>query len=222
MGTNDLIDSLVRDLEPVSPLPLPAARLWRWAAASVAAVATAVAILGRRGDLGTALFTLPFQAHALFLILAAVTSAGAALAMAIPGEPVGGWRRGAPPVALGAWVAWLAGELMPLAAADGVSWPDAGWGCVAKAFAIGVTPGLALAVMVGRAAPGDARSTVTFAALAAAAVGALGVELTCPLDGAMHLLLWHAGPVMVLVLLAALFGGAAFAAFAARRAAVRR
>lgn len=222
MATNDLIDDLVRDLEPVTPLPLPSVRLWRWAGAAVAAVAATVAILGRRGDLGAALSTLPFQAHAMFLILAAVSSAGAALAMAIPGERVGGWRRAAPALALGAWVVWLAGELLPLAAAGGLTWPAAGWGCVAKAFAIGVTPGVAMAVMVGRAAPGDARSTVTFAALAAAAVAALGVELTCPLDGATHLLLWHAGPVIVVVLLAALFGRAAFAAFAARRAAVHR
>ena len=71
--------------------------------------------------------------------------------------------------------------------------------------------------MVGRGAPGDVRGTVTFAALAAAVAGALGVELTCPLNGPMHLLLWHAGPVMVVVLLAAMFGRAAFAAFATRR-----
>ena len=221
MATNDLIDSLVRDLEPVSPLPLPAIRLGRWAAASVALVAASVAVLGRRGDFGTAVFTQPFQAHVLFLILAAVSSAGAALALAIPGEPLRSWRRAAPALALGAWVAWLAGELMPLAATGGAAWPVAGWGCVAKAFAIGVTPGLAMAVMVGRAAPGDVRGTVTFAALAAAAVGALGVELTCPLNGPMHLLLWHAGPVLVVVLLAARFGRATFAAFAARRSAVR-
>lgn len=218
MATNDLIDSLVRDLEPVSPLPLPAIRLGRWGAASVALVAASVAVLGRRGDFGTAVFTQPFQAHVAFLVLAAVSSAAAALALAIPGEPVGRWRRAAPAVALGAWLAWLAGELMPLAAAGEAAWPAAGWGCVAKAFTIGATPGLILAVMVGRGAPGDVRATVTFAALAAAAVGALGVELTCPLDGPMHLLLWHAGPVMVVVLLAALFGRAAFAAFAARQA----
>jgi hypothetical protein len=217
MATDDLIETLVRDLAPVSPLPLPAVRLWRWVAASVAVVAATVAVLGRRGDFGTAVFTQPFQAHALFLILAAVSSAGAALALAIPGEPLHSWRRIAPALAMGAWVAWLAGELMPLAATGGAVWPAAGWGCVAKAFAIGVTPGLIMAVMVGRAAPGDVRGTVTFAALAAAAVGALGVELTCPLDGAMHLLLWHAGPVMVVVLLAALFGRASFAARRAER-----
>jgi hypothetical protein len=217
MATNDLINALVRDLEPVSPLPLPRVRLWRWMLASVAVSAAAVAVLGRRGDLATTLFAQTFQAHVAFLVLAAVSSAAAALALAIPGEPVGAWRRAAPPVALGAWLAWLAGELMPLVAAGASAWPVAGWGCVAKAFAIGTTPGLMLAVMVGRGAPADVRATVTFAALAAAAVGALGVELTCPLDGPMHLLLWHAGPVMAAVLLAALFGRAAFAAFADRR-----
>ena len=217
MATKDLINDLVRDLEPVAPLPLPVVRLSRWIGASAVAVAATVAVLGRRGDLGSAVFGQPFQAHALFLILAAVSSAGAALAMAIPGEPLRPWRRVAPGLALGAWVAWLASELMPLAASGGASWPAAGWGCVAKAFAVGVTPGLMMAVMVGRAAPGDVRGTVTFAALAAAAVGALGVELTCPLDGAMHLLLWHAGPVMVVVLLAGVFGRAAFAAFADRQ-----
>lgn len=218
MATNDLISELVRDLEPVSPLPVPSVRLWRWLAASVAVGAATIAVIGRRGDLATTMFAQPFQAHVAFLVLAAVSSAAAALALAIPGEPVRSWRRAAPAVALGAWLAWLAGELMPLAAAGGAAWPAAGWGCVAKAFAIGATPGFILAVMVGRGAPGDVRATVTFAALAAAAVGALGVELTCPLDGPMHLMLWHAGPVMVIVLLAALFGRAAFAAFAARQA----
>jgi hypothetical protein len=212
METNELIDGLVRELEPVSPLPLPRVRLRRWLMASAAVGAVAVAVLGRRGDLATALFTQKFQAHMAFLLLAAISSAAAALALAIPGESVGTWRRAAPTVAMGAWLAWLGGELMPLAAAGGAAWPEAGWGCVAKSFAIGAAPGFVLAVMVGRGAPADVRATVTFAALAAAAVGALGVELTCPLDGPMHLLLWHAGPVMAVVLVAALFGRTAFVA----------
>lgn len=217
MATSDVVDSLVRELEPVSPLAVPRVRLWRWLAVSAAVAAATVAVLGRRGDLGVALFTKPFQAHALFLILAAISSAAAALALAIPGEAVQSWRRAAPTLALGAWVAWLAGELMPLAANGGAPWPATGWGCVGKAFVIGATPGLLLAIMVGRGAPGDVRGTVTFAALAAAAVGALGVELTCPLTSPMHLLLWHAGPVMVVVLLAAFFGRAVFAALAPLR-----
>ena len=125
MATDDVIDTLVRDLEPVAPLPLPRVRLRRWLAASVAVGAASVAVLGRRGDLAIALFAQPFQAHVVFLVLAAVSSAAASLASAIPGEPVRAWRRAAPVVALGAWLAWLAGELMPLAAAGGAAWPAA-------------------------------------------------------------------------------------------------
>jgi len=221
METNDLIKGLVRNLEPVSPLPLPTVRLRRWMLASVAASAAVVAVIGRRADLATMMFAQPFQAHVAFLVVAAISSAAAALALAIPGESVSRWRRAAPLIATGAWLAWLAGEVLPLAAAGGATWPAAGWGCVAKSFAIGAAPGLLLAVMVGRGAPADVRATVTFAALAAAAVGALGVELTCPLDGPMHLLLWHAGPVMALVMLATLFGRTAFAALSAQQNARR-
>lgn len=211
MATNDVISNLVRDLEPVSPLPLPRVRLSRWVAAAVAIVA--VAALGRRGDFVAAVSTLPFQAHTLLLLIAAVSSAGAALTLAIPGEPLGSWRRAAPVVSVVAWGAWLAGELLFFAAEGGEVWPiAAGWGCVAKALAVGVMPGVVLAIMVGRSAPADVRGTVTFAALAAALVGALGVELTCPLTRPTHLLLWHAGPVMAVVLLASVFGRAVFAA----------
>ena len=101
-------------------------------------------------------------------------------------------------------------------------WPIAsGWGCVARSFAIGVTPGLVLAIMVGRGAPADRRLTVIFAGLAAAAVGAFGVELTCPLTSPMHLFLWHAGPVVALVLLASVFGRSLFAAFTSTLSRVR-
>jgi hypothetical protein len=132
--------------------------------------------------------------------------------LAIPGEALRPWRRAAPSLALAAWVAWLASELMPIAVTGGVVWPvAAGWGCVAKAFSVGVSPGIVLAVMIGRSAPAEVRGVVTFAALAAAAVGALGVEMTCPLTGPMHLLLWHAGPVLVVVVLAGAFGRAAVA-----------
>lgn len=223
MATNDVIASLVSDLKPVSPLPLPRVRLWRWLAVSAALATVAVAALGRRGDLVSAASTPPFQAHVLLLLIAAVSSAGAALALAIPGEFLASWRRAAPMVAVVAWGAWLVGELLVLAASTGDVWPIAhGWGCVAKAFAVGVTPGLLLAVMVGRGAPADPRAPVIFTALAAAAVGALGVEMTCPLTSPMHLLLWHAGPVVAVVLLASMFGRTMFAAFTPPRARGRK
>ncbi|MDP2391483.1 MAG: NrsF family protein, partial [Acidobacteriota bacterium] len=88
MATDDVINTLVRELEPVSPLPVPSVRLRRWMMASVAVGSASVAVLGRRSDLTATMFAQPFQAHVAFLVLAAVTSAAAALALAIPGAPV--------------------------------------------------------------------------------------------------------------------------------------
>jgi hypothetical protein len=127
----------------------------------------------------------------------------------------------ATPVALAAWCAWLAAELLVFAAGGEEVWPvAAGWGCIAKAFIVGLMPGLGLAIMVGRGAPVDARRTMVFAAMGAAAVGAFGVELTCPLTSPMHLLLWHAGPALAVVLVVASLGRDSFvvrAVFGGRR-----
>ena len=211
MATNDVISNLVRDLEPVSPLALPRVRLARWGLIVVPAAALVVAALGPRVDLLAAAATPRFHAHAALLLLAAATSAIAALTLAIPGEPMGWWRRVAPVAAILTWGVWLSAELLVFAASGQEIWPiAAGWGCVAKAFAFGVTPGLALTIMLGRGAPSDARATMVFAGLAAAAVGALGVELTCPMTSPTHLLLWHAGPVVAAVLLASLLGRRVF------------
>lgn len=62
---------------------------------------------------------------------------------------------------------------------------------------------------------------MTFAALAAGGVGALGVELTCPKTDAMHLLIWHAGPIVALPVVAAVAGAPLFVLWVGRREAAR-
>ena len=208
MATSDLISNLVRDLQPVRPLPLPWVRVAQWGLLAVASMALVMAVMGPRVDFLTAVATPSFQAHSALLLLAAATSAVAALVRAVPGESLGLWRF-APVAAVLAWAAWLAAELMTFMAGGQDIWPIAsGVGCVAKAFAFGVAPGIVLTIMLGRGAPGDARAAMVFAGTAAAAVGALGVEMTCPLISPTHLLLWHAGPVAAIVLAASVFGRA--------------
>jgi hypothetical protein len=203
MATSDVIAELVRDLRPVRPLPVPRVRVAQWVAVAAARAAAVVVGLGVRPDLSTAAVTVAFQAHVVFLMAAAAGSAAAALSLAVPGERQPRWLRATPIAATLAWGGWLAAELMTHAAAGGGVWPiSPGWGCVAKAFAVAIVPGGALAAMVVRAAPLDWRAPVALAALAGTAVGALGVEVTCPLDNPMHLLLWHAAPVLVTVLAA--------------------
>jgi hypothetical protein len=200
MATNDLIAELVRDLRPVHPLPLPQVRATQWALMSAAIVAAVTTAIGLRADLIAAATAPPFQMHVLLLLIAAIGSAAAALASAVPGEPTTLWRRIAAPLAVFGWCLWLSGEVWGFAAAGEAWWPiAAGWGCVAKTVAIGLVPGALLFVMIAKADPADLQRTSVFAALASAAIGAIGAEVTCPLTNPMHLLLWHAGPVVATV-----------------------
>lgn len=209
MATDDVIASLVDDLRPVAPLRLPRVRLARWLMAAAALGAAAVAALGMRADIVPAARSVPFKVHVVLLALAVIGSAATALTVVIPGEPVSRLRRSAPVVAAGAWIAWLTVEVWSFVAVGHQAWPVAsGWGCVAKAATVGAAPSLLLAVMLARGAPSRVREAVTYAALAGAAIGALGVEVTCPLSNPIHLLLWHAGPAAAVVVTAALACGA--------------
>ncbi|MEO7133192.1 MAG: NrsF family protein [Vicinamibacterales bacterium] len=204
-----MIATLVRDLQPVRPLPLPQVRLAQWGLVVVATMAVVTAWIGPRADLQASLATLPLHAHFGLLVVVAVSSAIAALAMAIPGERVQPWRRRAPVVAGLAWATWLFVELWVFAANGKSLSPGVeGVGCVAKAFTFAVTPGIALTLMLGRGLASDTRTMMVFAGLATAAVGALGVELTCPMTSPSHVLVWHGGPVVVAAMAAWVIGRA--------------
>ena len=215
MATDELIASLVRDLKPVRPLALPRARFADWGLIVGVTAAIVAAAIGLRLNFWASLSTIAFQAHIWLLAVCAATAAGAALMLAVPGERVSWWRRLAPVTAGSAWLFWLFVELRIYAMSGAGLEPGwSGVACVAKAVAFSGTPGIALMIMLGRGAPPDARATLAFGGLAAAAVGALGVELTCPLTSPSHLLVWHAGPVVAAVIASQLLGRAMLNAIA--------
>lgn len=211
MATDELIANLVRDLEPVRPLPLPRVRFANWGLIVGTTAAVVMAAIGPRSNLGASLSTLTFQAHVWLLFVCAVTAAAAALVLVVPGERMTRWRRVAPMAAGLVWMLWLLGELWVFAANGNELTPGvAGVACVAKALAFAVVPWIGLMIMLGRGAPGDIGTTMAFAGLAAAAVGALGVELTCPLTSPSHLLAWHVTPVIAAVVTNVVLGRAMF------------
>jgi len=212
MTTNDVVSALVRDLRPVVPLRAPTVRAWYWGFLAAVTGGIAVAVFGLRADLAATASTLSFRVQAALLVLATTMASGSALAFAIPGEHLSSIRRAAPIAAALAWGAWLLAELAAAAGSSSTAWAlDSGWGCVAKAMTIAAVPGAALMLMVGRGASVDPRRAVAYAALAAAGVGALGVEFTCPNPEVIHQLVWHFGPLAVLPLVAAPVGAPMFA-----------
>lgn len=218
MTTDEVVSTLIRDLKPVSPLPTPTARAWAWGMIVFVTGGMAAAVIGLRPDLARVATALNFQAHTVFLISATALAGGAALLLAIPGERLSRAHQFVPIAAAGCWIAWLLVELASTVGRSPAAWTiDFGWGCVGKAVTIAAVPGAVLLLMVGRSAPVEVRRAVTFAALASAGVGALGVEITCPNTDAMHLLIWHAGPMVALPVVAAVAGAPLFVLWMRRR-----
>jgi len=211
MTADDLISELVRDLEPVTPLPPPGTRALRWTLAAVVTGGLVIGVFGVRPDIVLASATIPFQAHMSLLALAALTAALAALTLAVPGEDLSQWRRALPVLAAMTWGVWVAAEL-GLAVAAGAATAlhiDRGWHCITLAMAVGAVPAALLFWMVSRGAVLDGRKAAMFAGLAAAGVGALGVEIICPKIAPMHLFVWHVAPVLAWTVIAAVAGASA-------------
>lgn len=175
---NDLIDRLVVELEPQRRLMAPVLRAAAWGVASAAYIIVMLRIVGVRADVARVDW---YQLS--MLVAASCFAALAAFHRVIPGRTY----RPALAAAGAACLLWL------LASRPGDA--GAGWSCVARVAAFGVGPAFAGAVMLMRA-----RSTVPIAGAAWLPAGALAMfatQLACSKDGAQHLLIWHAGPVVV-------------------------
>jgi hypothetical protein len=193
--SDDLVRALVDDLRPVQPLAAPHVRLMGWSA-SLAAAAVVIAVVGVRRDWTTALEMPAVQAHSVLLLLSALLGALAALRLAVPGEAAR-WPAAVAASAAAVWVCGLAGELALAASTDATSLRiDGGVTCVAKVVSAGLVPGIVLLAMVVRGAPTATRPVTVLLAISGASVGALAAEWMCPDSRPVHLLAWHAGPLV--------------------------
>ncbi|MEW6320605.1 MAG: NrsF family protein [Acidobacteriota bacterium] len=213
--TDDLIAALARGLTPVVPVATVRVRLARWTGAALVTLAAAVWVVGARGDWPAAIGEWPVQAHSLLLVIAGVFGALAALHLAVPGERRG-WSQAWAVCAALAWLAWLGGELALAAGTGEAAWRvGVSWSCAFKVIAAGLVPAVVLLVMVRRSAPLAPRAAAALAVLSAASIGALGAEWMCPNTRPMHLLVWHALPVVAATGFALLIGASIVSARAA-------
>jgi hypothetical protein len=209
MQSDELIEALVRGLRPVAPLPLPRTRAWRWGLASIASTGLVVLAIGTRADLGSAMRSSQFVFQFSLLLMVSGISAGVALVLATPGERAAAWQRLLPYGAFTLWSGALAVDVYLAGRVDATALTlDSGWGCVAKVLAAGLVPGALLLYMIGRSSTGEARMAISLVALGVGAVGASAAALTCPIARALHILVWHAGPTVGLLTLAALVASA--------------
>ena len=207
MRTEDLIQELASDARPVTRLQPVARRLLAWVVLAAVSFAVVLFLMGVRRELGDSGDRADFAFEAALLIITAMSAAVGALVISVPGAERSPLVRWAPIVAATASVLWAAGELV-YAAATGAPTGRLtfAWHCVYKTSCVGAVPGIALFLMVRRAAPTRAMWAGLLAVLATAAVGVLGANVICPNDRPLHMLLWHVAPLMLFAAIGAALG----------------
>lgn len=202
----ELIRALSNGLMPVAVLPPVRSRAWRYAALSLAAVAGVIAIVGLRRDIGLAIHQGRFLWQVALLAAVSGVAAVAALRLSVPGADQAGLRLAAP-LALAVWPMAL---LLPYLAGGG-SWLQLAGeplhlSCARTIGLASTIPALTVWLMLRRGVPLAMGWTAVMAGTSAAAVGALAVSLSCPLQRAPHLLVAHVLPSAVAVAVIALAG----------------
>jgi hypothetical protein len=196
--TDELIEQLAADAEPVQRLRPVAVRVAGWSVLAAVSLGAVMMLMGVRRDLGDALDQADFAFEAALLIVTALSAAVGALVVSIPGAERTTLVRWAPVIAGVSCVLWAVGELM-MASATGAPTGRLtfAWHCVYKTASVAAAPGVALFLMVRKAAPLRAGWAGLLAVLATAAVGVLGANAICPNDRPLHMLLWHVAPLML-------------------------
>jgi hypothetical protein len=195
--TDLLIARLVSEAGPVRRLVDPRQRASLWTAAALVCTFLGVLHFGVRRDFDAAI-----RGVELWLRLALLTSTlwlaiSASFRMSVPGRETRVWRRWWPLVALGALVAVVAGDVAATAlAGTHRGSPMRAWTCLRKVSLVGAFPAALAVLLIGRARTLEPQWAATLGIVAAAAAGGLTAELACPIRAPLHILLWHALPVV--------------------------
>jgi hypothetical protein len=208
MQTDALIRALVADARPVRRL-LPAARrcvLWLGGAFSL--VSASLLLQGVRADLGARSRDGFFLLDNAALLAIFMLGARSAFRLSVPDQERLPSTLAAPLAACAGWLGLVLvqGALAPVFF-EASARP--GFLCIERVLTLGALPLGAAWAMLRAAAPERRGWTGFCAALSAFALGTFGMQLRCPIDRPVHVLLWHCVPMLLLGILGAGLGRAA-------------
>ena len=206
MRTEQLIDRLVADAEPVRPLLSPARRAVLWSVVAGICVTLGVLHFGLRRDAVEAWYSTGVVLRLVLLAATTWLAVVTAFRLSVPGEDLRAWSRWWPLALLGGLVAVVTAEVVMGVIAGEPTSPLRAWRCVRKAAFVGAVPAILAIVLIHRANALEPRWTALLGVLAAGASGALTSELACPIHAPIHILLWHVLPVAAFAAVGALLG----------------
>ena len=197
MKSEELIQNLVADLEPVKPLSSVPRRLAAWTATALLSVVAGVALIGLRSDLHAVVHGEMFMLETLLIAFAAVFSAASAFVLSVPRSERQMRHKLMALAPVMFWIMYLVFEQL----SGGVRSEDVipmAAGCAGKVGIFGIVPGIVIFFMIRQAAPTDLGWSGFLASVAVLSVGCMTLQFVCPDYGALHVLLWHALPILVL------------------------
>ena len=194
--TNELINELTNNLEPVQHLPSIKHRFLRWFVPAFLATAIltglSIAVSGNFHPLSGRFLT-----EQILLLATTLMAARSALQLTIPQA----WRQSLYwwPLGLGLlWLAVLFAVSLTSTKPGFISSLDVSWHCVFLAALFTALPVWLLRRQVRIGAILKARWTGLLTLSSAAAMGALGLQFACPVTGTGHVFLWHLLPAYLL------------------------
>ena len=206
MQTDELIHLLAKSAVPVRRLSGPWMQTVLWLAVALPSVVAAILVMSPRDDLAQKLADIRFLVEEIAAFATAIAAAVAAFSMVIPGRS--GRILFLPVLPLAVWLASLGQGCMRdwlHFGADGLKLrPD--WVCFPSIALVGAIPVIAMVVMLRRGAPLSPRATVALGALAAAALGNVGLRMFHSQDAGLMVLFWQFGSVALLSALAGWMG----------------
>jgi len=203
MKTNDLIDELTTNLEPVRRLWKPEARAAAWSAIALVYI-VALAVTMARGAVSVDVLAAQFWLPQAAAIAASFVAARAAFVSVLPGYRAHAvaWMALAASLWLGSLTAFARWPI----AIDAIASARHEWLCVAVIVVGGAPLMGAMVWLLRRGAPLTPVSTMAAAALAVGAMANVGACLSLPHADHAITLFWHGGVVALLMALAAVAG----------------
>lgn len=209
-NTERLISRLVADLRPITTLHPPVSRCILWCTGALILVCVVVHYLGGlRPDIHLIWYNPSFVFDTILLLMACITASLAAFSLAIPDTTV---RFSIKLLLVVATMSLLvlcsrAFFMSDVFAEMRMGDFDAGsHHCLMDLTIMLLAPLFSVFFMLRRGATTFQLLPGYAATLAAASGAALGMRFFCPLDGGIHLLIWHFSPVVTYAVGGAVIG----------------
>lgn len=193
MNSKILINELSQDLRPVKVIKYGLKDYILIFSTAFFSVLASLAISGLRFDINEALLSARFVTESLTLFALAILSTISALYVSIPNLK----SLRAKNIVITNLIFWFAFLLYFLANSEK---PIAGWGfaCAREVALNSIAPAIVIFFTIRKGATLDRITGGWLILTSAAAFGALATQFSCPSTDPLHVLVWHAVPVVLI------------------------